>query len=785
MEDSPVGSNSGTDQVSQGENQQKRSSSAARDPPPQPQATKRRRITRACDECRRKKIKCDGNHPCAHCLAYSYTCSYDQPSQRKRVPAPQYVENLEARLQRAETLLRTVMPNLNLDDPWVDAALAQGSVPGLGAQAPNSSEGGNEPALETIVPALAQMNLDETGHWDYHGNSSGLSFVRGLGEQLGNLPGPESLGASSIGKSPARVLPRGFLPEREIARRYCQYAMDQSSALLHIVHAPSFWKSFNRIYALPSDTYTPSDRQFMALFYSAMALGYLYGEDEPSTVRQQGYKSAIELGIDYFNAARGLLDFVDCRDLASMQALLFIILFLQSSARLSECYVYIGIALRSALRMGLHRAHNGSSNHIENELRKRLFWIVLQMDIYVGALLGLPQTLKEEDIDQEFPAEVDDEGITENSIGEPTGHSTMIAFNHYTRLAQLMGKIVRNIYPTKSPIAGSNKSYPVSYALIHEIERDLGQWKRNLPGVLTGNQPPEHLGRAQHLLRIAFNKTQFMLYRPFLHFVSAQKRSATADKRAYACAASCINLSRSLIHIAAETEHRGFLHGACWFVMYSVFFAIISLVHFAMENPTDTRTRAIVNDAYEGQRLLKSLARRSMAADRCAATLESVLNRLPGRLSNEKAQMSSSQSKQPVQLGPSLPIEEQQISPGPALFAENYPSQLLQPQKEQPVAFPLSQNLWNVVPATEELPQDYNFGFPIEPFDYGSQPFTNISNPNWMGTGGGEVPMLDDMIEAHFPPYLEHVQQVVPTNAAENQNERPFELDVNLSPLDQ
>ena len=35
-------------------------------------AHKRRRVTRACDECRRKKIKCDGKQPCTHCTVYSY-----------------------------------------------------------------------------------------------------------------------------------------------------------------------------------------------------------------------------------------------------------------------------------------------------------------------------------------------------------------------------------------------------------------------------------------------------------------------------------------------------------------------------------------------------------------------------------------------------------------------------------------------------------------------------------------------------------------------------------------
>ena len=41
---------------------------------------KRRRVTRACDECRRKKIKCDGKQPCTHCSVYSYGESRPFPS---------------------------------------------------------------------------------------------------------------------------------------------------------------------------------------------------------------------------------------------------------------------------------------------------------------------------------------------------------------------------------------------------------------------------------------------------------------------------------------------------------------------------------------------------------------------------------------------------------------------------------------------------------------------------------------------------------------------------------
>ena len=45
-------------------------------PKPPTTGQKRRRVTRACDECRRKKIKCDGKQPCTHCTVYSYGQSF-------------------------------------------------------------------------------------------------------------------------------------------------------------------------------------------------------------------------------------------------------------------------------------------------------------------------------------------------------------------------------------------------------------------------------------------------------------------------------------------------------------------------------------------------------------------------------------------------------------------------------------------------------------------------------------------------------------------------------------
>ncbi|KAG9999399.1 hypothetical protein KCU78_g15926, partial [Aureobasidium melanogenum] len=69
---------------------------------------KRRRIARACDMCRKKKIKCDGKMPkCSHCQNYKTECIFTQVEKKRQPPkGAKYIEGLENRLARMEGLLK-------------------------------------------------------------------------------------------------------------------------------------------------------------------------------------------------------------------------------------------------------------------------------------------------------------------------------------------------------------------------------------------------------------------------------------------------------------------------------------------------------------------------------------------------------------------------------------------------------------------------------------------------------------------------------------------------------
>ncbi|KAM0275901.1 hypothetical protein ACHAQH_007288 [Verticillium albo-atrum] len=635
---------------------------------------KRRRVTRACDECRRKKIKCDGKQPCTHCSVYSYDCTYDKPSNRRRNPAPQYIEALESRLQRAEALLHKFMPDADLSDPNLDPTVQQEfrSRELARSQAKMRQDqmgpGDREDAqLLSMIESIGQLDMDDRGGWDFHGVSSGAVFLRRMKENFQGLMGPVTKAPflprkerpygltnldspASGGSSPQdSTLSHGSeLPPKEFARKLCYYSLSCGTCLIRIVHAPTFWEMFDNIYDKPHESYTHEEQRYLGLLYAAMALGCMYNNLD-DTSAPVSYEEALNQGVKYYDQARRLLqDITECRDLTSLQALLFMILFLQATSNLSGCYAFVGIALRSAVRMGLHRhLQHAQIGVIEQEVRRRVFFVVRQMDIYVSAMLGFPLLHNPEDMDQPYPTEVDDEYITNDGIIQPPPGTISFfeAFNAHTKLMEILAKIIKHVYPLKglgqSVMKGDKlgTTYHISYASIKKIEGELQDWYAELPPQWRpSSDGPIEVIRVRHLLRFAYAHVQLVLYRPFLHYVSPRlSLGKNVDELSYACAAAGISVSRNIVHIGIEIRKQGVLAGPYWFMLYTEFFAVLSLVFYAVENPEKPGSGEVLGDAKAGRDMLEALKSKSQAAERVTAALDVLFEQLPERLQQTTA----------------------------------------------------------------------------------------------------------------------------------------------------
>ena len=132
----------------------------------------------------------------------------------------------------------------------------------------------------------------------------------------------------------------------------------------------------------------------------------------------------------------------------------------------------------------------------------------------------------------------------------------------------------------------------------------------------------------RHLLRFAYAHVQLILYRPFLHYISPRLgQGIKSNEMAYACAAAAISVSRNIVHIGLEIRKQRVLSGPYWFMLYTEFFAVLSLVFYAIENPERPGTSEVLADARAGQQMIADLADKTQSADRVTSALKVGANR--------------------------------------------------------------------------------------------------------------------------------------------------------------
>lgn len=236
------------------------------------------------------------------------------------------------KLQRAEAILKSVFPDVDLEDPSIDEQYPADQQSSPHQEAPGRDsrtsskwpplqktgvgvEGEKDSMLESMVQSTGSLDLDDEGYWDFYGHSSGRAFLMKMREQLGDLIGkPNTLGlpqlrnrdysgalsspSSSSISSPSA--PRGpstsELPPRKCARRLCENALDDACAILRFVHQPSFYLMFDRVYSAPPEDLGPEEVKFLPLLYSAIALGSLFATAEQSELQAHGLENAMDQG---------------------------------------------------------------------------------------------------------------------------------------------------------------------------------------------------------------------------------------------------------------------------------------------------------------------------------------------------------------------------------------------------------------------------------------------------------------------------------------------------------
>ncbi|CCF60235.1 hypothetical protein KAFR_0J01710 [Kazachstania africana CBS 2517] len=638
-------------------------------PEQQQQQVKRRRVTRACDECRKKKVKCDGQQPCIHCTVYSYECTYNQPSKRTN-------SSVTGSMSATNISSQNMLSTLNIQSGSAASSAGTRKYNTKSSKLQHQIDRYRQLFNEMLPGMPSDINTVDIPTFiqilrNFKGNSNSFLddvvkeyrlIVDNESEQTASLQSPTYSSPDPLHRSTSTASVNGIalersvtpqsigreikiiLPPKPIALQFVYNTWHSCFVLLRIYHRPSFLKQLDELYETDPHNYTVEQMKFLPLCYSTMAVGALFSK---STISKNNYtkgqddknKFLQDEGYKYFIAARKLIDITNTRDLNSIQTVLMLFIFLQCSARLSSCYTYIGVAMRSVLREGYHRASDPNDpniNPIELEMKKRLFYNVYKMDIYINAMLGLPRSLRVEDFDQTLPIELSDENITAEGYfyERQKGELSSIAIsNQHTKLIMVFDTIVSELYPLKKT------NNMISHETVTRLEAKLTEWVDNLPVELrpTTDAIPPKYERANKLLQLSFLHVQIILYRPFIHYLSRNFTSTVKpDKLSLERARNSLTVARTVIRMAQELINKNLISGSYWYANYTIFYSVAGLLFYIHEAELPDRESAkeyyeILKDAEQGRNILMQLKDTSMAANRTYNILNKLFEKLNAR----------------------------------------------------------------------------------------------------------------------------------------------------------
>ncbi|KMP01798.1 hypothetical protein CIHG_05875 [Coccidioides immitis H538.4] len=615
---------------------------------------KRRRIARACDMCRKKKIKCDGKMPkCSHCINYKTECVFTQVEKKRNPPkGAKYIEGLENRLGRMESLLRLsgLLSEVDggktdlgtLERRLADRSMAAGSQasripavptamhsmmqgasshqstpradPNLSPRSPAGSPDSqkeSEAELDSLSDMMCSLVTTNCGETRYIGSSSGFSIfspkgIQWVNEKTGDSSFEDMISSAYIDDNKwiywkpeifSDIFARRVfkpLPPRDEALSLFRDYFENFNCVFPLFHEPTFMHLVERQYS--RDPYEGSG--WWASINVALAIAHRLRVMSNLVPQEEDKKAWL-----YLKNAMGVLTELTMRnaDLLSVQALLGMALFLQGTPNPQPSFFLVAAAIRLSHSIGLHKRGSGFGlNPVELEQRKRVFWIAYMLDKDICLRSGRPPVQDDDDMNVELPSEDPPDNIGNVPLSD--GKSKVNLFRLLCLFATIESKVYKQLYSTKA----SRQSDGELLNTIGELDRELEEWKDSIPLDFR----PEYEIKATHrplilpivVLHFAYYNCLTTIHRMSVHhgywtsrlsnYAIQGLNARPLNPRVFSSAVLCVSAARASINLIKYIPQGDF---ACvWLILYFPISALVTLFANILQNPLDARARSDV-----------------------------------------------------------------------------------------------------------------------------------------------------------------------------------------------
>lgn len=407
----------------------------------------RLRCRRACDSCKRRKQKCNGEQPCTICIQRNKDseCHFSDKPARLLKPNASAKETMLLSEHTLPTPQRqTAMDQLlnSLEDH--SANTEQQTVDDRDGMAP--------------VPKVARLLQDGQGKYMYIGDSASLSFLQSVRRIVSASIGRceftednsrhsmlEAFQNSSTTQAGSLVPP----PCHDEAQRLAhQYGL-ATSPLLDLFDLDEFYSRLEGWVDNPSG----DEDTVSSIFYLVMAIG-AQASDINQTTAEQYFVSGRQLA---FSA------FTETPSIYTIQSYVLISMYMLGACRRNGAFMNLGIALRAAYAVGIHRRDaNALFCARERRTREHVWRSLRMMDLFLSASLGRPPATSDFDYDSA--------ATTEPSRLSPEEQlsTTVVSLCH------IFERILTEVYMKQV----------VSLRVADTISNQHRTWVRNLPSFL-------------------------------------------------------------------------------------------------------------------------------------------------------------------------------------------------------------------------------------------------------------------------------------------------------------
>lgn len=228
-----------------------------------------------------------------------------------------------------------------------------------------------------------------------------------------------------------------------------------------------------------------------------------------------------------------------------------------------ENWVLLGVVVRVAMRMGLHRdpSHWPNIRPLQAELRRRIWMALYSMDFFTSTQVGLPRIIKDSQCDARPPSCLLDSDISfEHNTPPPERSSTkpsMLAFNIQRHWVI---KVAGDIYDT-------TEAGPPSSAVIIALEAKLEHAVDILPGWLKPKSLEESIADSpsiilqRMMLDIIIQKAIYLLHRhSFVNGSSGEEISRSHE----VCIKAALAILDHQRRMNEETQPGSLMYGIRW-----------------------------------------------------------------------------------------------------------------------------------------------------------------------------------------------------------------------------